>query len=239
MDVFRVEREALMRLRDHPHVIQILDADTRTIELGGKNYHALVLELAPHKDLLPYIQLRPFDDILARTYFKQLLWAVGSAHRVGVYHRDIKLENMLLSPTFSLKLADFGLAHVLSPDQLGWVNSADCEMLMKYQLKPVETKIRGLVGSPGYVAPEISKTSYYLGSAVDVWCVLFAMLVGHSAFEVRCPSMRTQDPWLRLLVEGKYATFWREHVKFCGVQVSEFAVGKCYTYIYRLLCIVT
>jgi serine/threonine protein kinase len=231
-DSFHNEREAMLRLRGHPHVIQVLDNAANSITVGGQRYQALTLEVASHGDVLPYIQLRSFGEILARTYFKQLMSALRAAHSLGVYHRDVKLENILLSSNYTLKLGDFGHAHVNTavPD-IGYRCAESSAPLPKRPRANTEPEpfVRGFCGSPGYVAPEISKTSDYLGSAADIWsagCVLFAMLVGYSAFEMRCPDNRCDDPWLRLVFEGKYDFFWQNHMKFGNVVVSNYAMGK-------------
>jgi serine/threonine protein kinase len=230
LDVFRQERDAMLRLRGHPHVIQILDNSAQSIELNGGWHHALVLEVAPNGDMLPYVQLRPFDEVLARTYFIQLLSALRAAHSVGVYHRGIKLENLLLSSTFTLKLADFGLAHLLAasyyPSFVG--TEGLVASLSPHARKISEPTIKGLCGSPGYIAPEVSKDSFYLGSGVDVWsagCVLFAMLMGHSAFEQCDPHKRHEDPWLCFVAEEKRDLFWFGHMRFCKCEVSGFGKG--------------
>jgi serine/threonine-protein kinase GIN4 len=228
-DFFRNEREAMLRLRGHPHVAQVLDTSAQTIELAGHRYHALTLEVAQHGDILRYVHLQHFDEVLARTYFVQLMLALKAAHTVGVYHRDVKLENLLLCSTFNLKLADFGLAHVsaassnLNPPRTG-TNANVNASFPPHLVKPIsESMIKGYCGSPGYVAPEVSKDSFYLGSAADVWsagCVLFAMLIGHAAFEQRNPAIRRDDPWLRFVAEGKYDLFWSGHMRFCRIEVS-------------------
>jgi serine/threonine protein kinase len=45
---------------------------------------------------------------VARMYFRQLIGGIEYMHSKGVYHRDLKLENIVLSETLELKIADFG-----------------------------------------------------------------------------------------------------------------------------------
>ena len=49
-----------------------------------------------------------------KAYMQTLLHALGLLHAQGVIHRDIKSNNLLVSAHGDLKLADFGLARVLS-----------------------------------------------------------------------------------------------------------------------------
>ncbi|CAI7786047.1 unnamed protein product [Closterium sp. NIES-53] len=107
---------------------------------------------------------------LAAGIFWQLVTAVQHCHSQRVVHRDIKLENVLLtsaSPAskpsgtdtcpFTVKLADFGTATILKP-------GVDFTM--------------GNVGSTAYKAPEVSQDSYH-GTPADVYSlgvVLYALL---------------------------------------------------------------
>jgi serine/threonine protein kinase len=51
-----------------------------------------------------------FDDKTAAYYFSQLSDGISYCHSMGVAHRDIKLENILLSGEGKVKITDFGLA---------------------------------------------------------------------------------------------------------------------------------
>jgi len=47
---------------------------------------------------------------MTRRYFKELIEGISYMHKKGVFHRDLKFENILLSDTLELKIADFGLS---------------------------------------------------------------------------------------------------------------------------------
>ena len=84
---------------------------------GGQLCAGTVLEMeyAPNGDLdhfLPVLRDGPsleFRLRLAQLYAAQLLSAVAHCHRIGVFHRDLKPQNLLLGRDFELKIADFGL----------------------------------------------------------------------------------------------------------------------------------
>ena len=60
----------------------------------------------------------PIDEIVR--LMTQLLAALSVAHESGVVHRDLKPANMFLLQDGSLKVVDFGIAHVgLRPDRSG------------------------------------------------------------------------------------------------------------------------
>ncbi|KAI9229585.1 MAG: kinase-like domain-containing protein [Piptocephalis tieghemiana] len=88
-------------------------------------------------------------------YWKQLVRGVKYLHEAGLVHRDLKLENVVVSPTGRVKIIDFGSAEVVR-----------C---------PWETEVRpcrGLRGSDPYVAPEVwHPGAEFSGAAADAWAV--------------------------------------------------------------------
>lgn len=102
----------------------------------------------------------------ARVVVVDLLDALKYCHAMGIVHRDIKPENLLYEnekPDAKIKIADFGLAKLLSEES----------MLM-----------HTACGTPGYVAPEILKGLAY-DSEVDLWSigiVLYILLCGFPPF---------------------------------------------------------
>ena len=114
----------------------------------------------------------------ALRYFREVVSAVDFLHTQRIAHRDLKLENVLISASGSCKLADFGLAHEyvgevdfgLTDEHVG---EAECEVLYD------------VCGSKSYVAPEVLLNLGYNGYSADVWSLgicLFAMLTGFFPF---------------------------------------------------------
>lgn len=104
---------------------------------------------------------------LCRNVFRQLLTGIQYLHSIGIIHRDVKPQNILINNEGIVKLIDFGVSHLTSI----WNQSNECS---NYE------------GSPLFQAPEIivSENSY-LGSGVDVWSAgvtLFLMLYGKYPF---------------------------------------------------------
>ena len=214
------ERKALMRLSSSPHVIQLLENPP---VIDTKCNTSFAMEYAPHGDLFDYVRDKKFDETLARTYFRQLIQGLKSCHEVGVFHRDIKLENLLLDWKFDLKLADFGASYLLTEDVL---------------ITGQEPLISGVCGTLGFQAIEInSSSSMYLGSAVDIWsagCTLFSMLTASHAFSLYSNKEKWRDPQLSMIKEGDFDGFWQFHFGSPSSMklkpIPRLAMGKIFIY---------
>lgn len=98
------EIQVLKRLR-HSNCISLLEA----IETNTRIY--LIMNLAENGDLLEYIRERgPMPDDDARRYFRQLITATDYFHSLGIVHRDLKCENLLLDINHNIVVSDFGFA---------------------------------------------------------------------------------------------------------------------------------
>ncbi|KAJ1630653.1 camp-dependent protein kinase catalytic subunit 1 [Pavlovales sp. CCMP2436] len=122
----------------------------------------LVLELAPGGDVYDLLGEKGgrFGLGDARALTAQLVMALDYLHTRSIVHRDVKLENLLLSADGTLKLTDFGFA------------------------KRIQYRTFTLCGTPEYLAPEIILNKGY-NKGVDYWAlgiVLFEMLAGDSPF---------------------------------------------------------
>ncbi|ORX60411.1 Pkinase-domain-containing protein [Hesseltinella vesiculosa] len=104
----RLEIGLHARLTGHPYIVQL----ERVVR--DDHHTHLVLEYAPEGDLFSAITERDLfagNHPLIRRVFLQLLDAVQHCHDHGVYHRDLKSENILVfDGGRTVKLADFGLA---------------------------------------------------------------------------------------------------------------------------------
>eukprot|EP00168_Porphyra_purpurea_P019388 TRINITY_DN76_c0_g1_i5.p1 TRINITY_DN76_c0_g1~~TRINITY_DN76_c0_g1_i5.p1 ORF type:complete len:1278 (+),score=116.52 TRINITY_DN76_c0_g1_i5:566-4399(+) len=161
-----VEAQVMATL-DHRNVVKLHQAFTT------KSKIVIVMELVDGGEL--YNQV-PKDKGLAedsaRYYYRQLLDGLNHCHRRGVFHRDLKLENVLLDKDGCLKISDFGLSTL--------------------QIKR-EDRCRTQCGTPEYVAPEVfSGSGSYSGGAADVWSsgvVLYALVSGCLPFEDKTPEL--------------------------------------------------
>jgi serine/threonine protein kinase len=106
--------------------------------------------------------------------FKQLVQGINYLHTNGVAHRDIKLENLLITSDSKLKITDFGVSDVFCGTHPGLREAGgQCGKNMA----EVRLCAPGICGSEPYIAPEvISKVGKYDPRALDVWSSAIVMI---------------------------------------------------------------
>ncbi|KAL6308682.1 kinase-like domain-containing protein [Sparassis latifolia] len=168
-----VREVEVLRHISHPSIVSYLHS------FSTPSHHCLVLEYVGGGELFDLIDNAEtharLDEPLLRRMFGELCRAVGWMHGVGLVHRDIKLENILLttSPFTSplpaaplIKLSDFGLSRFIDPAQ------------------PMLTT---LCGSESYAAPELVTGRPYDGRETDAWAcgvVLYALATRRLPFDL-------------------------------------------------------
>src|SRR5256712_4314460 len=147
----------------HPNIVNIYDRG----EAEGTYYIAMeYLEGRTLKQLL--VAHGPTPVPIALEYTRQVLAALGFAHRHGIVHRDIKPHNVVVGPDGRLKVTDFGIAR-----------SGTSQM----------TEAGSIVGTAQYLSPEQAR-----GAPVDprsdlysLGIVLYEMLTGQVPFTGDAP----------------------------------------------------
>ena len=159
----KVEIASLKKLRDGPYIVRLLDVYTTP----ERTY--LVMEEMKGGDLLArLVEKEVFSENESRRISRRLIEAIFYCHKKHIAHRDIKLENILLSDPMDdtkIKLADFGCAHPFTP-------GTKC--------------LRTLCGSPQYAAPELFMHVGGYDEKCDLWSagiVIFVLLGGYAPFE--------------------------------------------------------
>ncbi|SMD18448.1 serine/threonine-protein kinase [Kibdelosporangium aridum] len=128
----RVMREARLAARiQHPNAIQVHDV----VEHDGRP--CLVMEYLPSESLSAVLNDRgalPADEV-ARIG-AQIAGALAAAHDVGIVHRDVKPDNVLIAPDGTVKITDFGISRAVG----------DATM----------TSNGIIAGTPAFLAPEVA-----------------------------------------------------------------------------------
>lgn len=164
---FQRERQILAAL-DHPHIARLLDAGTTS---DGLPYF-----------VMEYVDGRPIDrycdemglDIAGRLrLFEDVCDAVEYAHSQQVVHRDLKPANILVTDASNVKLLDFGIARLLTPD-----SNRPAEPVTRTELRLM---------TPEYASPEQVRGEP-AGRTSDVYSlgvVLYELLTGTQPYQLR------------------------------------------------------
>lgn len=157
----QIKREiSVMRLVKHPNVVQLYEV------MATKSKIYFVIEYVKGGELFNRVAKGKLKEDVARRYFQQLIRAVDFCHSRGVYHRDLKLENLLLDENGNLKVSDFGLSALAETKRQDGLLHTTC-------------------GTPAYVAPEVICRKGYDGSKADIWScgvILYVLLAGYLPF---------------------------------------------------------
>lgn len=112
-DIERISREIkIMKAIKHPFVVQMYEI----IESPKQLF--LIMEYVEGGDLFDAIsQASKLSEEIARTYFIQIILGLEYLHSVGIAHRDMKPENILIGEYGKCKIADFGLGNFFTEGQ--------------------------------------------------------------------------------------------------------------------------
>lgn len=188
-----VQRElSILRKLNHPNIVSL-----KSFYEDIDNYY-LVMEFVPGGDLMDFVTANgPLEEVAAQVVTKQILQGINYVHKLGISHRDLKPDNILImqDDPVTVKITDFGLAKI-----------SDNSTFMKT-----------FCGTLAYVAPEIitgkygnsqSQTQYsqqqqtLYDNSVDMWslgCLVYVILTGHLPF-----NGTTQPQMFAKIKSGEY-----------------------------------
>lgn len=159
--VHRFSREIdALRKVSSPNVVQIF-SDGQTED--GSFYFSM--EFVDGETLTAMISRRkriPWQEVIEIS--QQICTALKAAHDAGIIHRDIKPSNLMITKDGTVKLADFGVAHVFAATRL--------------------TRTGGVVGTAEYMSPEQARgqRATKLSDLYSLGAVMYVMLTGRPPF---------------------------------------------------------
>lgn len=160
---FRTERQILATL-EHPGIARLLDGGT------AQGIPFFVMEFVDGKAITAYCRDRNLSPKERVRLFLQVCDAVQYAHQNLVVHRDLKPGNILVTEAGSVKLLDFGIAKVLTPN-------LDAEASQTAGLR---------LFTPDYASPEQVR-GQTVGTTADIYslgAVLYELLSGQRAHRI-------------------------------------------------------
>lgn len=163
-----------LALLSHPNIVQLVD-------MGQLDDGTLFLatELVPSGSLRELMDRGPIEHRRALLLVRQLLDALQAAHDLGIVHRDVKPENVMIADGDLVKVLDFGVAKLLAESLAG---------LGEANLTSIGFSI---FGSALYIAPE-SVTGQPVDARIDIYstgAMLFEMVAGRPPFDDDDPAV--------------------------------------------------
>jgi len=137
------EAQAIARL-NHPNVVTVHDVGT--VE-GGL---FIAMELVDGGTLRDWIHEHKPSWEEALLKLRRVGAGLTAAHAAGIVHRDFKPDNVLLSTSDQIKVADFGIARWASPESAPSGHGIDTLISSDNSL----TRTGAVMGTPGYMSPE-------------------------------------------------------------------------------------
>jgi len=186
LEMLEAEVVALRRATSADHVVKLHEV------VAADDAVWLAMERVPGRELFELVEEKgALPNALVSSLMKQLLTALEALARLGVVHRDVKPENMMVSeaegaPT-RLTLIDFGYAALLS---VGDGASGG------------EQQLSGVAGSPEYAAPEVlswleveaDETGIAVGEPYDAGCDVWSVgVTTHVLLSAELPFELPED----------------------------------------------
>jgi serine/threonine protein kinase len=150
---------------NHPNILTIYEIDEVDAE------HFIVTEFVDGETLRNRIRTGPFQATEIIDIGIQVASALSATHNVGIIHRDIKPDNIMLRPDGIVKVLDFGLAKLTRERQ-----PLETDSLAPTQM--INTAAGVVMGTAHYMSPEQAR-GLELDARTDIWslgCVLYEMI---------------------------------------------------------------
>jgi tRNA A-37 threonylcarbamoyl transferase component Bud32 len=184
---FNREARTLARL-NHPNIVAVYDFGDVTLvgdDGGQRTLYYFLMEYVDGANLRQLLRAGELHSGRALSIVSQICDALQFAHDEGIVHRDIKPENILVDTRGRVKIADFGLAKLLTDEV------ADYTLTGSHQV----------MGTPRYMAPEQMEGAHAVDHRADIYSlgvVFYEMLTGE------LPLGRFDPPSKRAAVDQQW-----------------------------------
>ena len=192
---FRREAKAMARLQ-HPGIIAVFEfGETESNDNNPLLY--IVMEYVEGADLNYLIKSSALDLSQVLVVVAQICDALQYAHEQNIIHRDIKPANIMLNMSGDVKIADFGLAKIISTET---------------SPEPDLTRSNMVMGTLDYLAPEQMETGATVDQRADLYALgvlIYEMLTGKAprgAFVLPSEKLEDLDPRVDHLIIRAMAT---------------------------------
>ena len=180
----------ILKTLSHPNIVKIYEFFDTAL------YYYLVTEYCKKGELFAYIT-NVYNERQLSILFYQVFSGLCYLHEKKILHRDLKLENLMISEIEK---------DVVTGEEYFWIKIIDFGTAKIFHKNKTE---KAVIGSSYYIAPEVLKQKY--NEKCDTWSVgviLYMTLVGVAPFDGK-----TDDEILRRIKIGKYNKHDERYVK--------------------------
>ena len=189
---------------NNPYIINIIETGKGEIVRNNRKKKILkyfIMDNYPNGNIFDYIYYRKsgLGELQSKIVFQKILKGFECCHEHNIYHRDIKLENVLLDDKYTPKICDFGLASFNLNDDMDYG------------------------GTKQYKPPEVNGENKYDCLKVDIFYLASALILlttGLPGFS----KPNKDDYFFKEIIKEDYNRYWKKvdiQMQNAGIKLSK------------------